>query len=220
MFFHSVTAKPESRHMSPGPGVTVTGMGNLLQKGAADIAMTTTYLLGYRIQRLTALLPIGNEPIFIYFIQPKASTAKNIFDLPFSQSTWYATSIAAACFVCFSIIFTRFGFGIHPDRNWWSSQHVFWILCVGCQHGESEIPSLIQDLFIFEARKLQDQPLLSDVSVEIKTLIQNYVWTEWHFRPPSFSGKLLLLTCLFLSLVIYSAYSGSMISGIYILTHG
>jgi hypothetical protein len=119
--------------MSPGPGNSMLGMGKLLQDGDADIVIAATYLLDYRLQRLTALLPVGNEPILVYFLQPQASSVQNIYNLPFSRNTWLAVFFMVALLFVSSIIFTNCGAGLHSDRNWLSSLNIFWIICIGCQ---------------------------------------------------------------------------------------
>jgi len=122
--------------MSPGPGNTIRGMGKLLQDGRADLVITATYLLDYRIKHLTALLPVGNEPILVYFIQPDMSTIKNIYKMPFSRSTWIAVFGLVAVLILSSAIFATCGAGPHSDTDFWSSQNIFWIICVGCQNGK------------------------------------------------------------------------------------
>jgi len=79
------------------------------------------------------------DRILAYFLQPQASAVQNIYNLPFSWKTWTAFLLMLTALFLASLVFAKSGVGIHSDSNWWSSQNLFWIICVGCQKGNWEL---------------------------------------------------------------------------------
>jgi len=81
---------------------------------------------GLIFTELQAKTPHGAAPSWegtncSFSIQPPPRSVKNIYNLPFSKNTWLAVIVLATLLYVSSIVFSRHGAGVGPDRKWWSS---------------------------------------------------------------------------------------------------
>ncbi|OXA56276.1 Glutamate receptor, partial [Folsomia candida] len=92
-------------YVREGPNGTLTGMAAQINKDLADISISSTEFLEYRItgpDGFSYLLPTFKLGMEAYFKQPPASSIRDVFTSGFSLELW-VTMLALWIFICLSM---------------------------------------------------------------------------------------------------------------------
>ncbi|CAG7719355.1 unnamed protein product [Allacma fusca] len=131
---------------------TWSSMAQQIIDGETDVAVVKTTYLPNRKGPFTFLVPHYTDGIYAFFKQPPASSIRNIFTEPFTQSLW-GVLIAVWFLVGFSTLLASKIKNIYDQRDdideEISKDTLLWAIAFTCQQGWHQDPQSISMKMIF-----------------------------------------------------------------------